>query len=132
MLQLLLVLALSQNGDAGARRTAIVGVDGCEAPLARSRVTQLREQLAPRMGGALLSEADTAARLGGLPGRSLPELRRALDGARDAFYSGRAQKAVQDKDVGRQLPQDGLHEGSVCARAVRQGKLRHPPGRLAV
>lgn len=98
MLQLLLVLALSQNGDAGARRTAIVGVDGCEAPLARSRVAQVREQLAPKMKGALLSEADTAARLGGLPGRTLPELRKALDGAREAFYGGRAQKAAQELD----------------------------------
>src|SRR6516165_12694001 len=98
MLQLLLLLALSQPGDAGVRRTAVIGVDGCEAPLARSRVTQVRDQLAPRMKGALLSEADTAARLGGLPGRTLPELRKALDGARDAFYGGRAQKAVQELD----------------------------------
>jgi hypothetical protein len=98
MLGTLLLLALSQNGDASVRRTALVGVDGCEAPLARSRVTLLREQLAPRMRGGLLSEADTAGRLGGLPARNLPDLRRALDGARDAFYGGRAQKAVQELD----------------------------------
>ena len=48
MLHLLLLFALSQPDDAGVRRTAIVGVDGCEAPLARSRVAQVREQLAPR------------------------------------------------------------------------------------
>jgi len=98
MLQLLLLLALSQPGDAGVRRTAVIGVDGCEAPLARGRVTQVRDQLAPRMKGALLSEADTAARLGGLPGRTLPELRRALDGAREAFYAGRTQRATQELD----------------------------------
>lgn len=98
MLGTFLLLALSQVGDASVRRTAVVGVDGCEAPLARSRVTQLREQLPPRMRTGLLSEADTAARLGGLPGRTLPELRHALDGARDAFYGGRTQRAVQELD----------------------------------
>jgi hypothetical protein len=98
MLPTLLLLALSQPGDAGVRRTAVLGVDGCEAPLARSRVSQLREALAPRMRGALLSEADTAARLGGAPGRSLADLRRALEGARDAFYGGRTQRAVQELD----------------------------------
>jgi hypothetical protein len=96
MLHLLLLIALSQPDDGGVRRTAIVGVDGCEAPLARNRVAQVREHLAPRM--RLLSEADTAARLGGLPGRALPELRRALDSAREAFYGGRTPRAVQELD----------------------------------
>ncbi|HZJ54412.1 MAG TPA: hypothetical protein VFD38_09775 [Myxococcaceae bacterium] len=98
MLRVLLLFALSQPDDASVRRTAILGVDGCEAPLARSRVAQVRDQLAPRLRGGLISEADTAARLGGLPGRTLPELRRALDGAREAFYGGRTQRAVQELD----------------------------------
>ena len=98
MLRLLLLFALSQPDDAGVRRTAIVGVDGCEGPLARSRVAQVREQLAPRLRAGLLSEVDTAARLGGLPGRTLPELQRALDSAREAFYGGRTPRAVQELD----------------------------------
>jgi len=98
MLGTLLLLALTQSGDASLRRTAVIGVDGCEAPLARSRVTLLREQLAPRLKSGLVSEADTAARLGGLPARNLPDLRKALDAARDTFYGGRAPKAVQELD----------------------------------
>jgi hypothetical protein len=108
MLGVFLLLALSQPGDAGLRRTAVIGVDGCETATARTRVALVRGELAARLGPALLSEADTAARIGGLPGRSLPELRRALESARMAFYSGRTGRAVQElerlEDEAMRLP----------------------------
>jgi hypothetical protein len=98
MLGLLLLLALSQAGDAGLRRTAVIAVDGCEAIPTRERVSLVRDELAPRLGPALLSEAETAARLGGLPGRPPAELRRALERAREAFYAGRANRGLPELD----------------------------------
>ncbi len=85
--------------DAGAGRpgpgsAAVVAVGSCDATASAISARAFRQLLAARMGTALQGEVDTAAPMGGLATRSLPDVQHAVTEARAAFYRGQVQGAV--------------------------------------
>jgi len=92
----LLLAVLGAAPDAGSERIAVVAGSECDRTETRATVASFRDQLRSRLGPRVLSEADTAAPLGGLTTHSLAELQRSFAQARDAFFAGRTAKALQE------------------------------------
>ena len=92
----LLLAVLGAAPDAGSERIAVVAGSECDRTETRAMVASFRDQLRSRLGPRVLSEADTAAPLGGLTTHSLAELQRSFAQARDAFFAGRTAKALQE------------------------------------
>jgi hypothetical protein len=81
---------------------AVVQVGNCTAPGAAALPRAFRNAL-KSLGAPVLSEAETAAPLGGLSLRSMAELKRALADARDDFINGQVARALQTLQT---LPED--------------------------
>ena len=136
-MSLLLLTLLLGGADSGTERIAVVAGSECEKAQTRELAGSLREQLRSRFGPAVLSEADTAAPLGGVGTRALPELRRALTQARDAFYAGRTPRALQElvrleEDAGRLRPSEerwAFSREVLAARAQVELKAEPAAGR---
>lgn len=90
-----LVLA-ADPPDAGTRRgsAAVVALGSCDAPASAISARAFRALLAARMGGALQTEVETAAPLGGLATRTLADVQHAVTDARADFYRGQGSKAA--------------------------------------
>jgi hypothetical protein len=87
-----LVLA-TPLGAAEPERSAVVAVGQCSAGSAISART-FRAALTQQLGPSVQTEAETAAPLGGLAQRTLPELNVALSSARSDFYADKSDAAL--------------------------------------
>jgi hypothetical protein len=134
----LMLLALLLGGtDSGTERSAVVAGSECDNAQTRELVGGFRDQLKARLGPALLSEEETAAPLGGVGTRTLPDLKRAFTRARESFFAGRTPRALQElisieEDAGRLRPSEerwGFVRQVLAARAQVELKADPPAGR---
>jgi hypothetical protein len=88
-----LVLA-AQVSAAEPERSAVVAVGQCSVAGSAISARAFRAALAQRLGPSVQTEMETAAPLGGLAQRTLPELLVALNSARGDFYADRSEAAL--------------------------------------
>jgi hypothetical protein len=88
-----LVLAAPLSA-AEPERSAVVAVGQCSVAGSAISARAFRAALAQRVGASVQTEVETAAPLGGLAQRTLPELQVALGSARADFYADRSEAAL--------------------------------------
>jgi len=88
-----LVLAAPLSA-AEPERSAVVAVGQCSVAGSAISARAFRAALAQRLGPSVQTEVETAAPLGGLAQRTLPELLVALNSARGDFYADRPDAAL--------------------------------------
>jgi hypothetical protein len=94
LLAVLPTIALGQTSAPDMEPAAVVSVGNCTAPGSANLPRALRNSL-KSLGTPVLSEAETVAPLGGASLRSIPELKKALDDARDDFINGQVERALK-------------------------------------
>ena len=105
------VLLLAGGPAAAQDRSAVVAVGQCTVAGSAIAARSFRSALTQRFGPAVQTEAETAAPLGGLAERTLPELNGALGSARSDFYSDKPDAALATlnralDDITRLAPSD--------------------------
>ena len=82
---------------AAAPSVAVIASDKCDQPAILQHAKSYRQALEARLGGELLSEADSIARLGGTPKQflSLGEVERLLTGATTDVFEGQTSRALK-------------------------------------
>jgi hypothetical protein len=94
LLAVLPTIALGQTPAPDTEPAAVVSVGNCTAPGSANLPRALRNSL-KSLGTPVLTEAETVAPLGGASLRSIPELKKALDDARDDFINGQVERALK-------------------------------------
>ncbi len=92
-------------------QSAVVAVGQCSVAGSAIAARSFRSALTQKLGAAVQPEVQTAAPLGGLAERTLPELQAALTAARNDFYSEKTDVALSSvkgalDDVVRLIPSD--------------------------
>ncbi len=92
-------------------QSAVVAVGQCSVAGSAIAARSFRTALTQKLGAAVQPEVQTAAPLGGLAERTLPELQAALTAARNDFYSEKTDVALSSvkgalDDVVRLIPSD--------------------------
>jgi Carboxypeptidase regulatory-like domain/PEGA domain len=75
-------------------RLAVVAIGQCDSASSAISARSFRALLQPKLGAALLSEAETARPFGGLSDRTLDEVEHAVAAARKDFYGHKVDAAV--------------------------------------